>query len=134
MKSFNEYCHDFIADNLPLYDGHLHYGSELGYDITEEMNVNGSATFSRPAAMDYIREWWIEAADYWEYERLEFGEHFHNPFDDPEAYMVCMIIEGVNSILAQSTFINENWNEEIELTPENIALILSQVENCNVQF
>lgn len=134
MKDFNEYCLEVIKDELPSMDGSSVYGCDLGHAITEEMNVNGTTTFSRAAAMDYIREWWTEAGNYWEYEKDNFGEHFHNPFDDPEAYMVCMIIEGVSSILAQSEYIDGKWNEDIELNAENIALILEQVENCNVQF
>lgn len=56
METFEEYCKDFIVDNLDAYVGTDVYGCDLSSTLTEEINVNGSATFSRQKAMDYIKE------------------------------------------------------------------------------
>lgn len=56
METFEEYCKNFIVDNLDAYVGTDVYGCDLSSTLTEEINVNGSATFSRQKAMDYIKE------------------------------------------------------------------------------
>ena len=133
MENFIDYCKDYILSTIENYEGHNGYGSELGMTLTEEPNCNGSLTFSRSEAKDYLREWWDECGDYWEYERDNFGENFHNPFDDPEGYMVCMVIEGVNSILSDCPIVEENWNDKFELTEDAIASIEEYVENFSAQ-
>lgn len=50
METFEEYCKDFIVDNLDAYVGTDVYGCDLSSTLTEEINVNGSATFSRQKA------------------------------------------------------------------------------------
>lgn len=42
--------------------------------------------------------------------------------------MVCMVVEGVNAILANEPHIEESWNNEIELTEEVIEDIKKYVE------
>lgn len=126
--SFKEYCKGYILDHLGEYEGQSIYGSEIGYTITQSPNMDGTLTCSTAAAKEYLREWWDECGEYWEYESDNFGEHLHNPFDEPEAYMVCMVIEGVNAILANEPHIEESWNDELELTEEVIEDIKKYVE------
>ena len=120
LETLTDYCKNFIADHLENYYNQSIYGCDLGYTITEGINVDGSCTYSTYKAKEYIKFWWDEAADYFQYEKDSFGENLHNPFENPESYMVCMVIEGVNSLLSQSSFIDDNWNNEIELTEKNI--------------
>ena len=131
MEQFIDFCKEKINNELNNYAGQTVDASELGFILTEDINANGSFTYSRELAKDYIREWWDDANDYWEYEKWNFGENVHNPFDNPEAYTVCMVIEGVNALLAKCPFIDEHWNEEIELTEENINLIKEQIEELD---
>jgi hypothetical protein len=128
MENFIEYCKDYILSTIEDFEGHNCYGSELGMTLTEEPNCNGTLTFSRSEAKNYLREWWDECGGYWDYEKDNFGENIHNPFDNPEAYMVCMVIEGVNAILANEPHIEESWNDELELTEEVIEGIKKYVE------
>lgn len=44
METFEEYCKNFIVDNLDAYVGTDVYGCDLSSTLTEEINVNGSAT------------------------------------------------------------------------------------------
>lgn len=127
MEQFIDFCKEKINDELDNYAGQTVYAADLGFTLTEDINANGTFTYSRELAKDYIREWWDDANDYWQYEEFNFGEHCHNPFDNPEAYTVCMVIEGVRGLLAKCPFIDENWDEEIELTEENINLIKEQI-------
>jgi hypothetical protein len=128
MESFKDYCKDYILDHIEDYEGQSVYGCDFGYTITEEANVNGSLTFSTYDAKEYLRAWFDECGEYWEYEELNFGEHLHNPFGEPEAYMVGMVIVGVSAILANAPHIEENWNDEFELTSEVIEDIKEYVK------
>ena len=134
LKTLTDYCKDFIIDNLPDYLGISVYGCDLGYTITEGINIDGSCTYSTHKAKEYLKFWWDEAADYFQYEKDNFGENLYNPFKNPEAFMVCMVIEGVNSLLSQSSFIDKNWNNEIELTKKNIKKIIREIKDFQVEF
>lgn len=134
MENFTDYCRDTIIDALESYEGQDVYPCDLAYTLTECMNANGTCTFSRAEAKDYIKEWWDEAGEYWEYENDNFGEHRWNPFNDPEAFMVCMVIEGVASMLSQCETIDESWNDEIKLTAETIGKIKEEVAEVTARF
>lgn len=117
-KTFFEYCKEHLLERLDEYVGTTHYACDLGIILTERENTDGTLTYSTYEAREYLKLWWDDAAEYWDYEKFNFGEHFHNPFDNPEAYMVCMVIEGVRSILSQCPVIDYHWNEEVELTED----------------
>lgn len=118
LESFTQYCKEFIKDHIDGYTNQMVYGADLGYKITEGINADGSCTYSAYMAKQYLKEWWDDAADYFEYEKDSFGEN-HNPFENPEAFMVCMVIEGVNQLLM--CYFNDHdelYNERFELTQE----------------
>lgn len=127
IMGFVEYCKNYILETLEEYEGQDVYACDLGYTLTERMNADGSFTYSTALAIDYLREWWYEASDYWEYEKFNFGENHHNPFDNPEAYIVCMVIEGVNTLLGRCDYIDKHWNDQITLTKQTINTIKKQV-------
>lgn len=131
IKEFIPFCKEFINEQLDNYEGTSHYACDLGITLTEGMNADGTFTYSRELAKDYLKEWWDDASAYWDYEKWNFGEHMHNPFDNPEAYIVCMVIEGVSALLAKCQIIDDNWNDEIELTEEMIAIIKEQLEELD---
>ena len=131
MEDFITYCKDYIAANIDGYEGQRVYLSELGWTITEGPNMDGSLTYSRADALEYLREWWTEAADYFDYEKSQFGDHLHNPFDNPEAYMVCMVIEGVRQLIDGAIWklgLEDEWDDEVELTADLIEKIKGAVE------
>lgn len=132
LESFTQYCKDFITDHIDNWVGEMVYGSELGYNITEGINADGSCTYSTYMAKQYLQAWWDDAADYWEYEKLSFGEHAHNPFDSAEAYMVCMVIEGVNRLLGDffTGDAEDLWDRKFELTQAIADEICECVNNA----
>lgn len=132
MKEFVDYCKDYLIEHIDGYEGQTHYLCDFGYTLTEGPNADGTLTYGREAAMRYIWEWWWEAADYFEYEKLYFGENLHNPFENPEAYMVCMVVEGVYSLWSRAIDelgMDDQWSDEVELTPDLIAKIKECVED-----
>lgn len=133
MKTFNEFCKDYICEHLDEMEGVSVYACDLAYTLAEDDNVNGSMTYDWKAAVDYIREWWYDCGDFSDYEKDNFGER-SNPFENAESFMVRMVIEGIKSILSQCEIIDENWNNEIELTPEVIETVKEQIKDKEVRF
>lgn len=134
LETLTDYCKNFIISNIDDYSDQSIYGCDLGYIITEGINADGSCTYSTYEAKEYIKFWWDEASDYFQYEKDNFGENLHNPFENPEAYMVCMVIQGVNSLLSQISFIDKNWNNKIKLTEKNIKKIIREIKDLKVKF
>lgn len=134
-ETFLTYCREYIKNHIEEFVGQVVYAADLGLELTDAPNIDGSLTYSRYDAMEYLKEWWWEASDYFDYEKLEFGaENIHNPFENPEAYMVCMVIEGVNSLINQCSVIEENWNEQIELTQEISEQICKEIEELEITW
>lgn len=128
-KNYVNYCkaHAIQAlEEMKEWDRSV-YACDLGYELTQEINVNGTATFSTHAAKEYIRFWWDEAGDVIEYQKFNYGQILHNPFEEPEAFHVCMIIEGVNTLLARCPFIDEHWNDEITLDRKTINRLIREI-------
>lgn len=133
-KSLTDYCKDVITENIENYSIASVYACDLGDALTEGMRADGTCTYSTYEAKKYLQEWWDEAAEYHEYEKFNFGEVLNNPFESPERYMVCMVNQGVRSLLAQSDFIDKKWNDKITLSKRNIKRILKQIEDKKVEF
>lgn len=125
MKSFSEFCKEYLFEQLDEYVGTTEYACDLAYKLCEGCNIDGSLTYCRQTAIEYLCEWYYDAADYSEYEQMNFGER-SNPFESPEAYMVKMVICGINCLLSRCEVIDESWNDELELTPEVIEAIKEQ--------
>lgn len=129
MESFITYCKQYIYDHIDDYRGQKVYVCDLGYMLTEGPNINGTLTYSRAEAIEYLKEWWDDADDYYDYERANFGTGGHNPFGNPEAYMVCMVIEGVAALISHAFDQIEgvDGNEMVELTGDLIEQIVEKV-------
>lgn len=137
IKNFVDYCKEYIADTIDGYEGQDVYLCDLGYTLTEGPNADGSLTYSSALARDYLREWYEEAGAYYEYEKDNFGDHYHNPFDNPEAYMVCMVITGVDHLIQDAIVdlgMDDQWDDKVELTPELCAQIVEKVNENNRDY
>ena len=116
---------DYIKDTLPDYEGVSTYGSDLCNLITEGPNANG---VYEDNAWDFISKHIHDAKDEYDYEKDSFGEVLHNPFEDPDAFVVCMLINTVDGVLSQVPIVEENWNDEFELTKDIIDEILNSLK------
>lgn len=131
IKPFIPFCKEFIKEQLDKYEGETHYSCDLGLILTETINADGTFTYSRELAKDYLKEWWDDASDYWDYEKFCFGENLHNPFDNPEAFITAMVIEGSRGLLEKCEYVESRWNEDIELTEDAIASIKEQIDELS---
>ena len=130
-KGFVAYCKEYILDHIENWEDSTHYGCDWGDYLTEGPNVDGSVTYSTYEAKQYLKEWWDECGSYWQYEKDNFGQNLHNPFDEPEAFMVCMLIEGVRAILSKIDVIDENWNNNLTMDAETIEKIKEGVNEVS---
>lgn len=131
MESLLEYTKNYLIEQLDAYEDTTQYACELATTLTEGANADGTLVYSRGEARDYLNEWFEECGEYWEYEKRNFGENYHNPFDNPEAYMVCMVIAACETILSKCPIIDEHWNEQIELTEDIVNDIKEYVKEYN---
>lgn len=126
-QNFCDYTKDFLLNQLEDYKGCTSYACDLYILLTEGINADGSATCSAYEAKEYIKEWFDQAGEYFECAKMNFGEVFNNPFENPEAFMVEMIIQGVYSLLSDVPTISEKWNKKIEITDELIEEIKEHI-------
>lgn len=105
------------------------YGADLGYEIFETANCNGSYTCNAIEAENFISKYFSEIGEVVEDIKFNLGaESIPNCFLQPEKFQVVIMLEMSNHLCGQCAFVNINWNNEIELTEENIKLIVSQLE------
>lgn len=108
--------------------GNTTYGCDLGYGIFETANVDGSYTYSTHKAKEWIREYFDELGDVVEEIQFNLGENsVANCFNEPEKFMVQIMLESSSSLIAQCKTVEENWNNEIELTEETIKQIIEEL-------
>lgn len=55
LESYEEYCKDFIKNELYNHEGSAYYVCDLGNTLTEYINMDRSATYSRYKAEEYIK-------------------------------------------------------------------------------
>jgi hypothetical protein len=129
MEKFIEYCKDYIIDNIEAYEDEKVHACDLADTLMSGPYYDGTLTYSRSQAKDYLIEWWDDCADFLEYSLQHFCEFRVNPFENPESFIVGMVSEGIAGILCKVPFVDEHWDgEEITLTPEIIQAIKDGVE------
>lgn len=127
MIGYTEYCKDYIKDRLEEMEGMSSYGYDLANEICHRILIDGSATYNKQKAWDYLDEWRYEAGEFYDYYINEIGTP-PNPFDDTEAFHVVMILKGCQAILSQCDIVDEIWNDKILLDEMTIKEIISQVK------
>lgn len=129
METLKNFVIDAMIDRLNEMEGREIYGADIGYEIFDEANCNGSYTCSTIEAENFICKYFSEIGEVVEDIKFNLGAEFiPNCFLQSEKFQVVIMLEMSNSLCGQCEFVNINWNNEIELTEENIKLIISQLE------
>lgn len=129
MDTLKNFVIDAMIDELNEMEGRGIYGADLGYEIFSEANCNGSYTCSTIEAENFICKYFSEIGEVVEDIKFNLGAEFiPNCFLQSEKFQVVIMLEMSNSLCGQCEFVNTNWNNEVELTEENIKLIISQLE------
>lgn len=129
-KEFRQDIKDFISDRIWDFEGKSVYVADLSISLTEDENMGG-AWMSGTEGIEYIKTHWEDASETFEQAIFDFGNEIAselNPFSDPGKFTFFMLDYGVRSVLYDSSFMNDNWNEEVELTEDVIETILSEID------
>lgn len=123
----------YLIGEIEGYEGQTVYGADLAGLLTEGPNMNGTVEFSTYRTIEKIKENWEEYGSVYQYMIDNFGEPF-NVFDSPESFDVWAYYIIAGEILSKIPFIEENWNNEIELNFDNIELIQEAIENDETDY
>lgn len=121
---------DVLEDKLDNYEGMLLYGADISYSLLEEENANGTYTFSASEAIEWIKNYFDDISEV--VSNIEFSmgaESVPNAFIEPERFMVVCMLEVASVLCSNCEIIENNWNNDIELSEENIKIIKEELEN-----
>lgn len=127
------YDQEFVSDVRGvisdwLYDriGNTVFISDLQYNIVQGYHMNGYWIFGTEEALNYIcKHYWIakDLIDYYQ----EECDIVLNPFESPESFTVWLLDYGVGELLNENKYVQDHWDEEIELTKEIAQSILDNI-------
>ena len=122
-----------MIDNLDDLEGHEGYVSELAFTLFENENINGSMTYSTYKASQWIMENFHDLGDVVEDMAAEWGIT-PNPFNNPEAFMVQVVLYLAEQLVYESAYLQRGRDEEeidaITYDEETIALIRREWEEA----
>lgn len=124
--AIKEFVADVLMDKLDEYEGTSSYGCDLAYILLQQYNVDGSYTYSTYEAKQWVASCFDELGDIVN-DMTEEGIPPCNVFDNPEGFMVQIMLYVAGELLGQCDTVNEFWNEEQELTEEIIAKIKEEL-------
>ena len=133
MKTLKNYIIDETIWNLKEREGETVYACDLAYTVFESANVDGSYTDSTYEAVKWIKKYFDSLGEIVE-EMQGQGLNAPNPFDEPEKFQVCVLLEGAQYLLSKCETVDENWNEEIELTPKTIRKICRELREQKQKY
>ena len=115
-----------LVEKLNEYKGSSIYGCDLAYTLLEQYNVDGSYTYNTKKSVELIKEYWDDMGEVYEYVVNNLEVHC-NPFEEPEKFLVIMLLEEANALLTQCEIVDKYWNNTIELNDENIKTIIEEL-------
>jgi len=136
MNELKSYIIDRIIELLEEYEDIEMYGYDIGYTIFERYNYDGTMTYSTYEAKKWIEKYFDDIGEILEELNFEFGDtnSIPNVFDNPEAFMVVIVIEGANYILSNLYTVEKYWNDKFILTKHKINAIKRELKNCNNSY
>lgn len=132
-EKFAEYCKDYVCDHIFDHIGRVLYACDIASEITLSDAASGSATYNALLAREYLIDWWDDCANFEIAQKERFWEHCElSAFADSEAFMMNMIVAGVESLLEQCDTIQKN--EKIRITKKIANKIIDEIKNKEVKF
>lgn len=122
-----------MIDALDDLEGRDGYVSELAFTLFENENIDGSMTYSTYKAERWIADYFHELADVVEDMAAEW-DITPNPFNNPEAFMVQVVLYLAEQLVYESAYLQRGRDEEeidaITYDEETIALIRREWEEA----
>ena len=119
FKDFAELTKRELKNMLYDYIGTPTYAGDLPFLLFESYNADGTFTYSTAESVELIKKYFNDFGEI--VERIkEEGLDVINPFDNPEAFVVQMLLEEANKLLFDCETVEElnNEGDEFELTEE----------------
>lgn len=128
------YIKDYIIDRLDDLQGRSIYLCDFARYLYESDNINGSITYNRAEALEFIKEHEDEYRNVIKYWAFHSGAEFSNEialafFDNPEKAHCFLVFCYVDAILNLWLGKRDDWNEEKEITPEFIQEIKKNLDD-----
>jgi len=120
-----------IIDRLNDYAGGNYYACDLSYTLFESENINGSVFCNTYKTKEFIKANFDLFGDLVAYCKDNL-DMVLNPFQEPEKAHVFLLLEASQSLLSQCKLIDENWNNEIELTDKVIKKLTKQINDLQI--
>ena len=130
MNNLQKWVIKEMIEHLQEMEGQVVYGCDLAFKMFENENVTGSYTCNAYASMQWIKEYWDYLGEVVKDYEFNCGEVPISPFVSEEIFQLQIIIFLASRLADESTFVEVNWNEEIELTEETIEQIISEWKSC----
>ena len=122
-----------MIDHLDDLEGRDGYVSELAFTLFEAENIDGSMTYNTYKAEQWIAEHFHDLGDVVEDMSVAW-DITPNPFNNPEAFMVQVVIYIAEQLVYESAYLQRGRDEEeidaITYDEETIALIRREWEEA----
>ena len=129
MDTLKNFVIDAMIVELNEMEDREIYGADLGYEIFDEANCNGSYTCDAQEAKEFIKDYFESIGEVVEDIKFNLGaENIPNPFTESERFQVVIMLEMSSSLIAQVSVVDANWNNEFTLTKETIEKITKELE------
>lgn len=135
MKNdFKEYMKNYILEKLENMEGTTCYICDLSGDLYQDDNINGTITFNRAEAEQFIKEHVDEYKNTIKYWNFHAGAEFSNNialayFENSEKAHCLLVFCYVDAILNLWLGKRDDWNEEKEITPDFIQEIKENLDD-----
>ena len=123
-----------IIDKLDEYKDCEIYGCDLSYTLFEGENVDGTFTYNTYEAKQWIKSYYDDIGEVWEELQFNFDKEYlmqFNMFDNPEKFMVLIILESASYLISRCKLISDNWDNTIILDENNIKILTEQLKELD---
>lgn len=131
---FWDLMRDVLFDRLDEYRDLSFYGAELAIKLCLNDNMDGCFIIDTEGAKKFIFDNWDISGDVIQDYTLDFGERLPerlDPFSNPCGFTYLMEEYAFRELLYDVPVIDDNWNDEFELTEKNIDEIKTQINNAH---
>lgn len=125
MKNLNDLEKDVLEMmivNLDDMEGRDGYVSDLAFDLFEGENIDGTITYDRKEAQAWIAKHFYDLGGVIEEMAAEW-DMTPNPFNNPEAFHVQVVLFVAAGLVAQSDWTNYRDDDAITYDAETIVSI-----------
>lgn len=118
-----------LADKLSNYEGQFIYGSDLAFTLFESENIDGSITYNKYKAKEWIKKHFDELGEVVERMQAEWDYNAGvDIFDNPEKFMVSVYLWVASEICGTLETVGDFLTNGEELTAELIEKITEELE------